>query len=499
MSSSSRQAGSDRDRLRGRILLALGATLAPACKEAERPSAPLETITVVTADAGKLETNGKSAIDALEPRTCRKDEVLEHACGMTSRPNTALSPSACGEDATNLVSQVDAQTLLTANVFRLQGPEASGFTRDDELTERTRRRLAGTAPNSESTCCFSRCTKVEVAASAPPLPTGEDTMLRCTPLFRAGTTFPAAGVTLCAAAVAWNDGGGYGTSSFESRTNDTCCYRTVRPRPMIMRGRPMREDGAPVIAATSPGVGAWSVPDAEWLAPGIALSAVQAARAAHAWAEDALHEHASVAAFARLALDLLALGAPPDLVERAHVAASDEIRHAKTAFAIAAALGEPRTPGRMPIGRGPSSDVTLTRLATETFVEGCVGESIAAMELAEASRRCLSPPIAAALARMAEDEASHAELAWRIVDWALREGGREVANALAEAQRALATPDATAATVDLTAVGILGPDDRMAIARATLRDVIAPSADQLLDRARHRETCDPRSALPCES
>jgi hypothetical protein len=51
-------------------------------------------------------------------------------------------------------------------------------------------------------------------------------------------------------------------------------------------------------------------------------------------------------------LELLALGAPAELVEKAHVAALDEIEHARICFALASAYGGER------YGPGPLDAVT---------------------------------------------------------------------------------------------------------------------------------------------
>src|SRR5262249_9598845 len=56
---------------------------------------------------------------------------------------------------------------------------------------------------------------------------------------------------------------------------------------------------------------------------------------ARAWEADALLEHASIAAFSRFAMDLLAVGAPPDLITAALAAATDEVRHARLCFTLA--------------------------------------------------------------------------------------------------------------------------------------------------------------------
>jgi hypothetical protein len=183
----------------------------------------------------------------------------------------------------------------------------------------------------------------------------------------------------------------------------TCCYAVCGPRqhrPVI--GRPPR-DGDDIA-----------------IAPAIASSAWLATDPPHTEEiplEDALLEHASVAAFARLSLSLLAFGAPPDLVARAHEAALDEIRHAQISFANAG--GGDIGPGPCPAFATLRAHPSLADLAEETYVDGCVGETIAALKL-----RLLAAD--ATLLGMARDEERHAELAWRIIEWALSSGDASV-------------------------------------------------------------------------
>jgi hypothetical protein len=67
------------------------------------------------------------------------------------------------------------------------------------------------------------------------------------------------------------------------------------------------------------------------------------------WRENGKTEQASVAAFARLTLDLMALGAPPSLIAAANRDALDEIRHAELCFSLACALDGKRVgPGPFP-------------------------------------------------------------------------------------------------------------------------------------------------------
>lgn len=100
------------------------------------------------------------------------------------------------------------------------------------------------------------------------------------------------------------------------------------------------------------------------------------------WLEAAQMEHASIASFGRFALQLLRLGAPAELVQNAHVAALDEIEHARICFALASAYaGRAYGPGGLDgiSGEFPSD---LRTVLCANVEEGCVGETLAALEAA---------------------------------------------------------------------------------------------------------------------
>jgi len=152
---------------------------------------------------------------------------------------------------------------------------------------------------------------------------------------------------------------------------------------------------------------------------GSALTADDRCALADYFTRAALLEHASVAAFARFALELLHFGAPLELVAAAQRAMGDELEHARACFTLAS-----RYDGRG-VGPGPLS-VTgcLDQLSLEAAVraavrEGCVGETVAAVQAAEALAHCRDAEVVAALARIRHDEWEHAELAFRFVRWAL--------------------------------------------------------------------------------
>jgi hypothetical protein len=218
------------------------------------------------------------------------------------------------------------------------------------------------------------------------------------------------------------------------------------------------------------------------------LTADERSALAGAWTAEALLEHASVASFARFSLALLAAGAPAGLVEAAHHAALDEVRHAELCFALASAYaGESVGPGPFPVGERVEVSASLVDLAVSTVREGCVGESVAAVVAAEQLAVARDPAVRAALTRIVADEARHAELAWRTVAWALEAGGDDVHEAVTEAFRAALAarplPATKSSRLALEAHGRLDPATTESVAAAALAGVVAPAARALLQRS----------------
>jgi hypothetical protein len=166
------------------------------------------------------------------------------------------------------------------------------------------------------------------------------------------------------------------------------------------------------------------------------------------WTKLGRMEHASIAAFARFGLQLLALGAPPDLLEDCTRALADETAHTKLCFALASAYaGRPIGPG--PLDIASSLDVTsLADIVELVLAEGCFGETSAALEALEAADSERDPVVAAAYAQIAADEQRHAELAFRFVRWAL---GRDASSVRQRLHAAIARPpSSTQAARDVT-------------------------------------------------
>ncbi len=181
-------------------------------------------------------------------------------------------------------------------------------------------------------------------------------------------------------------------------------------------GRPLVVDGVAHVAASALRSD-WLAPDRDRdRGPSTLSSGDRALVVAH-WLRAGALEHASIASFARFSLQLLAMGAPSDLVAATQRAMGDEIEHAKLCYAIARTYGGDATgPSALPAATAPiSSDVRA--IATALVDEGCIGEALAAAEAAILADRCEVPEVARALRRVAEDERRHAALAYRALAW----------------------------------------------------------------------------------
>ena len=200
--------------------------------------------------------------------------------------------------------------------------------------------------------------------------------------------------------------------------------------PFFIRGRQVRRWGRSQLPALAEG--------GDWTGSTIPAQAAPELREplADYWRATGQTEYASVGAFARLTLDLMALGAPPALVRTAQNDALDEIRHAELCFSVARTLdGRARSPGRFPKVY-PSPRLPLPRplalavVAVESLIDGALHEGISARLISATLRRCEDPAIREMLRGILSDEGRHAAHGWRVVEWCVEMGGAPVAWAL---------------------------------------------------------------------
>lgn len=259
--------------------------------------------------------------------------------------------------------------------------------------------------------------------------------------------------------------------------------------PGVVCGRPFLVEGsarlAPVASRRDYSVG---------LLPRLdGLDAAARTRLTSAWLEIGRMEHASIAAFARFCLQLLELGAPQGLLAAAQRAMADETEHTRLAFSIAshyggAALG----PGSLPM-QGALRETRLEDVLQLVVREGCIGETIAALEAAEAAAHAQDAVVRSVLGRIARDEQAHAVLAWRFVAWAVGEqprlakvvervlGAESLGLESGMADRAAHFCAAHAARDNgLLLYGILDDVRRFEVRAAAWRDVVQPCAQRML-------------------
>lgn len=141
-------------------------------------------------------------------------------------------------------------------------------------------------------------------------------------------------------------------------------------------------------------------------------------------------EAASVIAFEQLAAQLRGFAAPCELIERCMIAASEERAHARWLTMLAT-----RRKAVVPEVTQTQATSSLLDVALHNAVEGCVHETFAALLAAHRERRASSPTLRRVFAKIAVDEAGHAQLAWDIHAWMQTQLAPAQAQAVVEAQQ----------------------------------------------------------------
>jgi hypothetical protein len=263
---------------------------------------------------------------------------------------------------------------------------------------------------------------------------------------------------------------------------DQCCvWFIVEPWWCPPEGRPFVVNGRQRLATL--------VERDDWVGiADVVRPPVHHAAIAAMWAEQALAEHASIASFARFTLQLLACGAPASLVSAAHAALGEEIEHARLFFTLASHFaGRTLGPSALDVHEALTGFDDLDEVVLATVREGCIAETLSAWRITLAARSARDPALAAALARVAEQELGHAALAWRFLAWALPRASaslrRRVEATLDEPARHAPAGPLLAAEVpaaEWLAHGILPPSEHAAATQQALRELVAPLARAVL-------------------
>jgi hypothetical protein len=426
---------------------------------------PVTTVTVESAEAspGPFATPPPPRTPARS--SCARNELREAVCFADGAPKAALDP---------LAWRTQAQPLpQTRRGVPVQFP-TDDTTYDPGLTDIFQGRL-----QQEHGRCYSKC--IDVAGNLPAEPAYDEHETNCFFAPEAGTSHPPAADQDCPANLTLSNGRGKSRAPFRGATafhdRKTCCYGPAPPG-FHWRGRALRGPGGALLTE--------SAERRDWLAAleeldVSALGDSERHALAEVWLRDAAFEHASVAAFSHLSLELLALAAPPDLIEDAHRAALDEIEHARLSYALASRYsGRSLGPGRLETRNGDPS--SFESLARETFRDGCYGETVATLLAQAAAERAEHPTLREIYETIARDEQRHAELAWRVLAWCVMtsEAARRVlAVELDQLCRAQDPPLASRPEPELSIFGVLGGPHEARIRALTIREIIAPCARAL--------------------
>lgn len=198
------------------------------------------------------------------------------------------------------------------------------------------------------------------------------------------------------------------------------------------------------------------------------------------WTTIARAEHASVASFARLTLQLMALGVPADLVSRATRAQQDEVRHAELAFGVVSQLaGRSMGPGPLDLDGALPTTSDPAEILRAAIVEGCIQETVSYLQVRDAAMHA-EPALAEMLHGIADDEERHAQLSWALVRWMLEQDPP----LMAVAEEAFASfepgPVPEPSAVDGSRWGIRPAERQHALGLQVLERVVQPAWHAML-------------------
>ncbi len=203
---------------------------------------------------------------------------------------------------------------------------------------------------------------------------------------------------------------------------------TFRLEPQIVYGRPIIEQSRVIISQIRPSeeITGWVYKEEENLLRNELASLIQRDKNfGENWLEVARHEHASIASFGKLLVELCVLGAPGPLLVKVLDAARDEVDHTRLALTLAKATNPPSTNPRDYLCALPDLPLTLDireidELKRDNWRDGVVKEGESADQLllqVPNIRKSGAVRTADIVAKMGYDERRHHLLALEIHQW----------------------------------------------------------------------------------
>ena len=203
------------------------------------------------------------------------------------------------------------------------------------------------------------------------------------------------------------------------------------------------------------------------------------------WKARTAAEHLAISTFSLLTLDLVAAGAPADILSMCLRAGIDEIRHAELCVRMVELYtGEKMWP-RGGMSRLPRNTEKPpgSQAVGNTLLVSCVSETFATTLLAAAREQSHDPPTQEVLTAIYSDEIMHARLGWSYLRYTLTTGGQQAIDAAVEmvprAVRGVCNvvelPRSDAPIpAELRNHGIMLPSEQRVVFSTCIREVIAP-------------------------
>jgi hypothetical protein len=220
------------------------------------------------------------------------------------------------------------------------------------------------------------------------------------------------------------------------------------------------------------------------------LSPAERQRLAETWTRRSAAEYLAVSTFAVLAIDLVAAGAPADVLSLCMRAGIDEVRHAELCLRMIEIYGGKRVmppPGMSSLPDDPERPKLHQALAN-TMLVSCVSETYATTVLT-ATRDLTKDPVAhAVLTSIYSDEVMHARLGWSYLRYGIERGGQGAIDAAAAmvpiALRGVANVVERERPVgEVTELvrghGLMTPAEERVIYSSCVREVLVPGFEAL--------------------